>query len=376
MKKGKLRRSAGETRKLGKRQNNRMPILLDTAKIRREYEKLYEKAEVKFARSRELWRTFEETDRPAYQRWFQTSFGRELSELRRLEEEIRAKVLVIDRVNHEHMATGVSFFQAYQRVKRDEDAYMAESRRSARNQCDDPGDEDPGEDAGQGYAGRDFDEDDFDELDDEFYEEVKRMYANLRDAFFGSGDGREREEDIDDFMSGFRRGGGNLGKRLKEAYRKFCKIMHPDTGAAFDERAAALWNDAQIAYEDRDLDKLEALLVIAEAGGEGFTPKTSCSQILDAIEHIEEEAGSLDHEIMRAKRDPAWKFTSTSKRKKENIEQRAHKELAQQLSRMKAQFAGLQAQIARWEEPPPARVRKKQPPPPLPANLIQLELGF
>ncbi len=370
--KGKINRRPGQIRKIEKRRERRLPILLDTAKIRREYEAQYEKAEEKLARLRESWRSFEETDRPAYQRWFQISFGKELAEMRHVDEEIRLKALIVDRVHYERMASGVSFFNAYQRVLRDEDAYMAESRHYDQN---------PSDGSGQQYAHEPPDEEDtwdsdgggFEEGDDEMYDALREMLGNLREAFFPHED--YLDDEIEDFMGSFRRGSRDAGKRLKEAYRRFCKIMHPDTGAVFDERSAVLWNDAQKAYEERDLDKLEALLAIAETGGKGFSPKTSCAQILDAIGHIEEETGSLEYEIRRAKKDPAWEFSSISAEKREKLKARLAGKVSQELSQMKAQFARLQAQIAKWENPPAPRGRKKQMPTD-PPNEIQMEFIF
>src|SRR5262249_45758370 len=46
---------------------------------------------------------------------------------------------------------------------------------------------------------------------------------------------------------------------LKQLYRDLARLLHPDTGAAQDERTRGLWLEVQQAYTEQDLPRLKAL---------------------------------------------------------------------------------------------------------------------
>ena len=375
MKKKKLKRSAKKTRQIEKRQAQRMPVPLNTVKIRRKYEILYEETEKEFNKIREIWRKFKETDKPAFHIWFSMKFGEKLSEMKRLDEEMRLKYVIIERVEYEKRLNRISFYEAYQRVLRNEDAYTEEMKAFD----EDFGDYDEDEADYDDYVDREErgfygEEDDyFDPDDDEFgdlYDDMKEMFKNMHRAFSPHGEEMEDEYFLQNFMKGGSK--SNSSKKLKEVYRKFCKMMHPDTGAVFDERAMSLWNEAQEAYNNRNLEKLEALFAMAEINDGKFSPRTTCSQILDAVFHLEEEMDSLEYEIEISKRDPAWNFGSISEARRKKLDKELSREVEMELNQIRMRVAQVQAKISKWENPPKNKKQKKQPS----ASELRLQMEF
>jgi hypothetical protein len=99
-------------------------------------------------------------------------------------------------------------------------------------------------------------------------------------------------------------------KRLKKAFRKACKLCHPDTVAEeFKEQAHELMVGLNMAYENQDINEIERILTLLESSG-GFiasSDKIDNSLALQAkIEELSEKYQQLKQEVDELKSDETY----------------------------------------------------------------------
>ena len=117
--------------------------------------------------------------------------------------------------------------------------------------------------------------------------------------------------DYDEVMSRFKapKPDNALAAKIKTCYRAIVRQLHPDRAGAFTSHEAALWHEAQAAYQRQDLPALELILARCEAGAENAENLNRASLLMQLIRQTQTNLEHLRDKLRYARRDPAWKFS-------------------------------------------------------------------
>lgn len=104
-------------------------------------------------------------------------------------------------------------------------------------------------------------------------------------------------------------GKDDLHSRVKERYRALVRRLHPDTNSELTQEERSLWHQVQAAYNERDLEKLDLLLVLSDAFSGRVTGASTLDSLRRAAREIEKFTAPLRRKIEEAKKDRAWNFS-------------------------------------------------------------------
>lgn len=377
-------------------------VPLDTAKVRARLLKDRTKAEKALWKAEEEWRRFAEVDQPAYHRWVHGVGGPLRADVESLQRQFQrlSDVLnalcacaemrrddvdrvAMDLVGFVRTTTG-KMTEELERLPLDdwmthatafferEHARLtaeAETRRAADGEdgeTEDDGDWDGvrGEDSWGGEPDDDANWDGDDGDDDWDDEDIDSEL----DAIFGRMGNAERAT-LRDFLglpaaSPPRR----ASRPVRDLYRDLCRKLHPDAGGEMTASRRALWDQVQRAYEERDVETLEALLARTELELEpAAAARAAPSRLLALIQHLKAGLRSVQSLIRRGKREPAWGFTAWTETRRQRAQERIRSELAGQQAEIRAdieehtaEFMGLLRAALHRRRPPRKKPRRER----------------
>ena len=273
-------------------------------------------------------RLHKQTDEPEYQRWFNATFSERLGEIRELYEKLAELDTIVWEVEREILATGCSAIEAYANVMA---AKLVPKSEEPEEADDETSDEEDGS----------FEQTQFHESD--AAENQKR--AGERDFWKPTAKKPPTDETI------------------KQIYRQLVRKLHPDLNPDLPESLRERWFEVQEAYDDRDLTRLEKLLALCEDGNddESFIDRIqSLSRLKLLMKSVAKKLKTSQRQLTKLKNAPAWNFHKTKKdpRKLRLIEREVVYELNGTEGALLGDIRTLEAQIRRWQAPPPSKNRK------------------
>ncbi len=278
-------------------------LVVDNAPILKGHRARYQKVLKDVEKAEQELLRHQSKDGPEFERWYHSTFGKQLTELRKGEEEIHHSARILIDVDELVMRDGCADYIAYHRIKLREqglpDPYEPKAPKKApRGVVDDEeaGDFDP-------FRGQ-FDADEKDAFAD-FLKQQARAYKKAHGQL---------PPGYDDIMR-------SLGQvpsapppsNHKQIYRQIVSRLHPDRASKFSPIEQALWHEAQTAYRAGDTAALEVILARCEAAQDGVEI-TRASLIVGMIAQARASLSQLRERLRDYKRHPSWNFTSQKDR--------------------------------------------------------------
>ena len=318
--------------------------------------------------------TFEKVDQVEYSKWYNTSFGQNLTELREYEEKIHPLAEIFIEVERLAQRKRIPNFLAYQEVmyRREHPEEFKDEDGSNKHGSSSPfgDDEEYHDDYSQNSDEAEFfrqqarfnekfdkgnlTEEELRELFDEFmkpglediglhpkmveefYKQFKHEYENKKGKVHSEHDTPKNKNELD--------------LRLKERYRKLARRLHPDYNTTQTPEDLALWYKVQEAYSQRDLEKLDSLLALCDIlkGGD-FSRLSSVSQIMKIIQQYKDDIKALSKRIRLAKKNISWGFTKKKPTEIKSIQKDIKKELTNTIKERTEEFHYLQRCMQGWK---------------------------
>jgi hypothetical protein len=264
-------------------------IQLDTRKIREEALESYRKAERELAKASEQLKRFHERDTPGFRAWCHRTFGKLFVQLRDLQAALNEKQNMAREISDIAARYDLQEAEAYReylwrkahpeaaeekdRLRNEELQRLAEEAQRAKT---------PGE-AEEELFGENL-EDDWDELEDIFK------------AFMGMPRQR-RVKKVDPDP-----------KTARELYRMIVRNLHPDHHGHMSETSKHLWDEAQTAWREHDVEALKGILAQCEGGDIGIGPRSAVSTILQMTKRIKDALRRSRSEIRRLSKKLEWNY--------------------------------------------------------------------
>jgi hypothetical protein len=341
-------------------------VWVDESPIRDEELRSYRAVERELGELREALEVFETRDVPAFGEWEARTFGALLTEIRDLERGIADKTWFLEEIDDEMQWSGCSQVEAYRRV-------VAARERGSREEDRDDGESDEDAETGDFFRGgeegakprgmfgdgdlpADFDVREFDSMSKRKQQEFRDNYK-LMAAMYAMMSG-ESAPDLDELLDrerarvgGGTRSVGAAGKaaeptaqRLKTLYRKLVRRLHPDGNTELTAREKELWHEVQAAYQDRDLERLEAVAGRVEMGAGGDAGTLPVGTLRRMTAELRRALGEMKKATNRAKRQVAWGFRRLTK-KRARIEAKRREELKRTVSVARVKFRSVAAEL-------------------------------
>jgi len=361
-------------------------IPVDAEPIKRAEQKRCKEVIHQMDLARERLRRFNEESEPAFQRWLNSTFGKQITELRELSQKRSDIYQLMSEIEHYKHAARCSYYEAYlavmdRRNKREESPQENKQNedhcsddRDQSNTGDSSGDEES--DLENGFRRR-FEsrfgprsewsgsKAEYDEAFEDFKESFKAAFG---DGKFGSdeADPRGAERDFKQTMSEFdetnRKAVAERDLRIKTIYRTLARKLHPDINVELDRKRKDLWHQVQDAYDAKDIDRLETLSAMSEVFDDNAESVESVWSLKNLYEELRDGLRHLQKQINRCNKDFAWSFEKTIK-KPEKL-QRLHQKLSSQMKWNKTELLDHieygERQTERWKNPPSPRKGKKR----------------
>ena len=240
-------------------------------------------------------RDFEDRDRPEYERWVRREFGPQLSVLEELQEQIRQRHLLAQRVQRlieeGYLPREALFVARHGETPHSEQDKGTASSRSTQS---DSKEERDARKRAKLQAKR------------EARRAEKKSQRRVHSQKKSTGDSSHFERPpIPDFSR----------KNLVQMYRQLARKLHPDSTQVISSlNTSRLWLEVQSAYEEGRLDRLISIAEwIQSESGEFFLEESSSAHDLEAkkirIRDLERSHQKLNRQISELQQHPAWRFT-------------------------------------------------------------------
>ena len=250
-------------------------------------------------------RQFEEEELSAYQRWFNSTFGRQLTELRELRESLQAYEFVAEQLGWCEMCRPEKLPEVYAELKqRMKDGTLHAFEPPG---PDEPQDEDDDDD--DDIFGNGDDDDIFDDLEEAFGEAFKSFFG---DDAMDEDEGDERPE----HGSKHRHQAPQTPEMIamKSLYRTLAKRLHPDHSELEEALRERRWHELQKAYDAHDLEalqRIEAVCDMEDAGG--LSIRLGLARLRDLAAYHRMHVQPIRNALREAKRHPAFDFSKADK---------------------------------------------------------------
>jgi hypothetical protein len=266
---------------------------------------------------------------PAFSRWLHGTFGEELSLARELEARAGTLALLVARVEAEAARANCSERQAFARLeKMRKGALKIEELRAG----------DPAEWAGElppevedflrisfenAFGHKRFARGEAEEAFESYKQSFREDFLRPKEEF------KERSGRIPPPLPGIPRPRAEEGdSRRKQLYRDLARRLHPDLNKALTAKERELWHEVQVAYESRNLDALETLVVLVDQGGDAAISKLgSVSRIRVISQGIQKSLKQAQKAVKEAKLHPSWGFEKASEARRNGLAERIREEL-------------------------------------------------
>ncbi len=253
---------------------------IDSTAIREKVRRDYDKAVRSLEKARGELERFQTQDQPAYSRWFNTTFGALLTELREITQKLEAQREIVFQVESEAFMTGCSDYEAYERVMWE----RAHPEEAAARQKEDS------------FA------EDFEDFLSGFAEQFEEMFGRMRD---GDEPWPDEEPCVNPAPPP-----QAVPPRLKGLYRTLVRLLHPDAQGQMTAQKKEWWHEVQAAYEKGDVERLQVILTLCEIEEKGSTTGTSVSLILRITREMRSSLRRLNAQLRRFRQEPAWNFSA------------------------------------------------------------------
>ncbi len=305
-------------------------ILIDGEPRRRKEQALYKARGREFETKTARLKLFEDQEMPAFMRWVEMTFQRDISAIRTAHLQVMELQELVDEVEAYAAWKRISKRLAYELVQEARKEGLSEALWQGASAAD--------EDAGG-------DED-----------AARASFSDLFDDDPGLGAG-----DDDDWRPGKNARASTTAAEtatrfLKDVYRKIVKILHPDTrGSGDDEAFARLWQQVQDAYHWGDLQRLEQILADLSGGklGVDALKPATISDLIALRKALDAKLRSLKRLLAEAKKHPAWGFGDEPKN--EHQRRKLHwdikSSMAHDLGQIMDQRQALERTIKAWQRP-------------------------
>lgn len=391
-KKKPARKKRAKSKKIAKPAN--ALIIIDNQSIRQKAVQKAKRAMRELEKSNQVIDTFNEVDYPAYQKWYHSTFGAKLTELRELDGNIIESTQKINLIKYLSYREEISEYEAYVLYEKE---YAQNSEKLEKLESDlhkeinrvrNPFEEDFfEEDFFEEEEDWQFNQEDDEEQNDaemlqpdeleELFQQVARMMGIAIDA-----NSQTYQEEFEQFQKSYYADFQKKGvetpveimeesdteqDRIKERYRNLARILHPDLRHNETEKEKIkndkLWNDSQQAYEDGDLQALDSIMAICDiySRDKKRNKNTSIADILDIAKRYRKDTKILKQQIKNLKKDIAWGFSKLKNKNK--IKKQIQKEIKLEEKRLKYQMKDIEdfyEWIGKPPEPSLAKTKNKQ----------------
>jgi hypothetical protein len=325
-------------------------IRVDGKKIRSKIQSEYERATQSSRQCQEQLESFYSKDEPEYSKLYHARFGALLTESRELELKLHELQSLFDEVDTIYFLEGFSSrkkaYQAY--LKRLEIARKWQEKERARADQEQPDEEQ--EESGEDQGGRDKknqEEWTFEDFLHEFFEHQRRAQDERSRREAGPADSRKKSS-------------AGTNARVKQVYRQLVRKLHPDIHATPSPGQLELWHQTQEAYEQDDLQALEAILAMCEIEEKGTHLQASMSALMEIVKQHKKSLRKARSELREAKKTPAWGFAAASEMQKEALLLKRGEYLRSRISLLKGSIGKLEREIESWKQSPRAKKARKR----------------
>ncbi|MGJ8637998.1 MAG: hypothetical protein ACSHYA_01275 [Opitutaceae bacterium] len=248
---------------------------------------------------------FEEQDRTAYWQWFNSTYGKRLTQIRELQEEVNAYQFIV------HHLSNCSYFdykavpELYEKLfelKQAGDLFSYEPPKQP-----DPygyfNDDDEEEDDDEWDDADDWDDDDWDEDDEESDDDDMRSFF---ERMFGGGGSGGASDEVRD--QEHRKQKAEEDIRFKTCYRNLAKRLHPDRSKLEESIRERRWHEIQEAYQQNDYEALLRVEAICDMDDTGLSVKLGLARLRDLAAYHKSHLVPIRQALREAKQDVAFGF--------------------------------------------------------------------
>ncbi|HMV45674.1 MAG TPA: J domain-containing protein [Leptospiraceae bacterium] len=274
---------------------------------------------------------FQKIDKPAYDRWIQENFGEKIQKIRQSSIEIQEKRELIEEVQDEAFRQGITFVEAYKIViekRKNVNPKEEKEKTSTENE--------------------NFWENNFEDEEDIFREDLNEFFKRFNEKF------NQSAEDFESIRKGFglgRKGSEkDLDSRLKERYRIIVQKLHPDKNRDASDLEKELWHEAQEAYKQKDLDKLDFIITMFNIKVGSIGIESSVFDLKSANSKLMQKLKSIANSIKAAKKEPSWGFLLLKPIKLAYLKKEAEIEFREFEKMTQTELKEINAILAKWEK--------------------------
>lgn len=166
-----------------------------------------------------------------------------------------------------------------------------------------------------------------------------RDFDDLRQRFQENGAAFEERQEKNEVRR-------DMERRCTVLYRQIARQLHPDAVGTATEHQLQLWHDAQSAYEDKNVARLEAVLA---RSGCVMSKRSSFGEFKSLISDTMAQLHSLSISLETAKMMPSWGFASARSSRIKSLVRKARKEFEQENKELAGYQATLENELARLQ---------------------------
>lgn len=352
------------------------PMIIDNAPIRKKHIFSLKKISRELDHARTEWAVFEKEDKPAFRKWLNSTFGRELTILRDMQDKVHKMEHLLNEIENCKYMNRITYFKAYEQVMdmRENPEKYKDKNYNEDSYYDDP--EDYTADSESGFNS----ESDEDEKNEEdlrtifigFMRETnpdllktiskdkklfEKAFSIFKEEYYGDepADFGRRKSDEEN--------NPETGTRIRILYRDLARRLHPDSRKETNEQFDEIWHEVQTVYRDNNLERMEVLSALCNIHTADFYETASLSQLIQVQQEYKVQMKAMREQIKRVIDDPAWGFSKIGNTMK--IKQYIRNDLTEGIEVLKYQIVEMEQILKRWSKPPQRKssaVVSKQPP--------------
>jgi hypothetical protein len=316
-------------------------VPLDTGKIREEALDSYRKTERELAKATEQLKRYQERDIPGFRAWCRRTFGKLFVQLSDLETSLHTKQAMAREIRGLAERFDLSDAEAYHKYlwRRDNpEAAEAEDRRFEAEERRLLAEAEAARQKRRAEAGRDETD-----TEEEAGPEPEDDWAEMEELFGA-------------FLGGARRKRPRLKETdtatARELYRAIVRKLHPDHHGHMNEARKHLWDEAQTAWRNHDVETLKNVHAQCETEDIGLGAQTAVSTILQATRRIKEALRHSKRQIRQLTTRLEWNYATRKSnpsyaRKVETVILDEIRLIRFQLDRLTRAFQTLEVQAAK-----------------------------
>lgn len=339
------------------------PMIIDNAPIRRKHVQSFKKISRELDRARAEWAVFEKEDKPAFRKWLNSTFGRELTILRDMKDKVHEMEHFLNEIENCKYINRMTYFQAYEQVM---DMKENPEKYKDKNYGEDSyydNSEEYRSDSESGFNSEsdkyETNEEDLRAVFIEFMRETnpdllktiskdKKLFEKAFSIF------KEEYYSDEPVESGRRQddeeNNSETGTRIRTLYRDLARRLHPDSRKETNVQYDEIWHEVQTAYRENNLERMEVLSALCSIHAGDFYETASLSQLIQVQQEYKTQLKAMREQIKRVINDPAWGFSKIGNTMK--IKQYIRNDLAEGIEVLKYQVDEMEQILKRWSKPP------------------------